>query len=331
METLSGGTTGQPRRIRRTQASWIASFAVNAGLFGIGTGARVAVAGQLRHSLALYAAIEGLHLGAEVHLLSGLRPDRLAIALAGRGVTHLYATPAQLLALTEAAPQARWPALAHLIVGGARLDPALRAVLAFMAPAAAIAEFYGAAETSFLTLSDPETGRATAAGATGRPYPGVDLRVGADGLIFARSPYLALGYAGAAGSAIWRDGWVAPGETGWIGPDGALHLTGRAGRIIRIAEQTLHPEEMEAALTGNPGIRRAAVLPRPDARRGAVPVAVLQGDSSQEAAILARLRAEFGAMRSPRAVIWWRGDWPVLASGKTDLQALAQVVAEGRG
>ena len=48
----------------------MASFRVNAG-FGIGPGARVAVLGRLVHSLSLYGAIEGLHLGAEVHLLEG--------------------------------------------------------------------------------------------------------------------------------------------------------------------------------------------------------------------------------------------------------------------
>ena len=54
----------------------------------------------------------------------------------------------------------------------------------------------------------------------------------------------------------------------------------------------------------------------------AVLLAVLQGDPGQEAAILAACRARFGALKAPRAVIW-RGDWPVLASGKTDLQRLA--------
>ena len=63
---------------------------------GIGPGARIAVLGRLIHSLSLYGAIEGLHLGAEVHLLDSLRPDRQRKALALRRITHLYATPAQL-------------------------------------------------------------------------------------------------------------------------------------------------------------------------------------------------------------------------------------------
>src|SRR3990167_2557205 len=45
-ETLTSVSSGAARRIWRTQASWIASFAVNAGLFGIGPGACVAVLGR---------------------------------------------------------------------------------------------------------------------------------------------------------------------------------------------------------------------------------------------------------------------------------------------
>ena len=63
VETLTSGSTGLPRRILRTQASWTASFAVNAGS-GICPGARVAVLGALVYSLSLYGAVEGLHLGA---------------------------------------------------------------------------------------------------------------------------------------------------------------------------------------------------------------------------------------------------------------------------
>ena len=80
-ETLTSGSTGAPRRIRRSVASWTASFAVNAGLFGIGPGSRVAVLGALVHSLSLYGALEGACLGAGVHLLAGLRPDRQAAVL----------------------------------------------------------------------------------------------------------------------------------------------------------------------------------------------------------------------------------------------------------
>ena len=45
----------------------------------------MAVLGRLSHSLALYAGAEALHLGATVHLLDRLRPDRQRRALAFQG------------------------------------------------------------------------------------------------------------------------------------------------------------------------------------------------------------------------------------------------------
>lgn len=316
-ETLTSGSSGQPRRILRPMASWIASFQVNAGLFGIGPGRRVAVLGRLVHSLSLYGAVEAVHLGAELHLLDDLRPDRQRAALAARAIDLLYATPAQLRLLVEAGGPVL--ALGHVVVGGSKLDDSLRAALGQMAPAACISEFYGAAEASFITLAGPDCPPAS----VGRPYPGVELRVtGAPGEIWLRSPYLFTGYAGDnPGGARWQDGWLSVGEMGRL-ENGFLYLAGRAGRMVTVADHNVFPEEIEGFLATLPGVTRVAVLPRPDALRGVHLVAVLQGDPAQEGAILAAARAHLGPLKSPRALIWLPGDWPVLASGKTDLAAL---------
>lgn len=312
VETLTAGSTGTPRRIRRSQASWTESFVVNAGL-GIGPGARVAVLGKLMHSLSLYGAIEGLHLGAEVHLLADLRPDRQRKALIQNRISHLYATPAQLRALVKG--QADCPDLRVILIGGSKLDPALRADLRIMAPQAQVREFYGAAETSFITLADADTPEDS----VGRPYPGVAIDV-IDGELWVKSPYLFMGYAGDPGAARWRDGWLLVGEIGYLN-GGYLYLRGRAGRTVTVADQNVFPEEIETVMASLPGIARAAVLPVIDAKRGHVLIAAVQGDRSCEAAILGALRKDLGPLKSPKALIWIE-DWPSLPSGKTDLRRL---------
>jgi long-chain acyl-CoA synthetase len=350
-ETLTSGSTGAPRRILRSQASWTASFAVNAG-FGIGPGARVAVLGRLVHSLSLYGAVEGLHLGAEVHLLEALRPDRQRKALIARRISHLYATPAQLRLLVDGSGLC--PDLRLVLVGGSKLDPGLRASLQGMAPAAQVHEFYGAAETSFITLADADTSD----GSVGRAYPGVEIALDPGGEVWVRSPYLFKGYAsdsralpsplagegeggGAArrmpptpipspqgggdaqvpaGGARWRDGWLSVGEIGRM-DQGFLYLHGRAGRMVTVADQNVFPEEIEVLMQALPGVSRVAVLPVRDARRGHVLVAMVQGDPACEAVILAAVRERLGPLKAPKALIW-QEDWPVLPSGKTDLRAL---------
>jgi long-chain acyl-CoA synthetase len=106
---------------------------------------------------------------------------------------------------------------------------------------------------------------------------------------------------------------------------GLLYLSGRAGRMVTVADQNVFPEELEAIMANYPGVRRVAVIPRPDALRGSVMVAVIMGDSAQEASILRQARADFGPLRAPRSVVWLDA-WPVLPSGKSDFITLSQMV-----
>jgi long-chain acyl-CoA synthetase len=322
-ETLTGGSTGTPRRILRRQSSWTASFAINAQLFNIGPGAKVAAMGDLIHSLALYAGVEALHLGADFHHLQGLSPKGVIRTLDERKVTHLYATPAQLRLL---AGQGAMPGLQHLIIGGGAMDAGLARSLAAAFPMARISGFYGAAETSFITLSDATTPE----GSAGKPYPGVTLHLhDADtegvGEIWVESPYLAAGYAGTPGSGRWSNGLATAGEWGRILPSGDLVILGRGSRRIRIADQSLFPEEIENFLMAQPAITQAAILPISDPARGQVPVAILMGQGD-EVALSKAIRDRFGPLAVPRKVIWWGPDWPMLPSGKTDFAALQRAL-----
>lgn len=330
-ETLTSGSSGSPRRIWRSQASWIRSFQVNAGLFGIGPDSKVAVLGRLVHSLSLYGALEAVHLGGELHLLDDLRPDRQRAALGMHRIGVLYATPAQMRLLFEAGGS-RLPELRLVLIGGSKLDIGLRADLAEMAPFARVREFYGAAETSFISLAREDSPQDS----VGVPYPGVEIEVRAAdrlagddqaGEIWVRSPYLFDSYAGAdPGSALLADGWLSVGEIGYL-KQGHLYLAGRAGRMVTIADQNVFPEEIEAFLATLAGVRRVAVLPRPDKLRGTVLIAVAMGDRTRHDEILHATRARFGTLKAPRD-IEWRTDWPMLASGKTDLACIERELAK---
>lgn len=315
LETLTSGSTGIPRRIRRTQASWIASFEVNVRLFGLGPGRRVGIPGQLVQSLALYGAIETLHLGGELHPLDGLRPDHQAQEIRTKGIDMLYASPVQLRLIAEAG--ILLPSLRLVLCGGARLDPATRDLVATVAPGANLCEFYGAAEASFITLSDADTPTES----VGRAYPGTEIDI-LDGEIWVRSPYLFQSYAGDPGPARWRDGWLSVGEFGRL-EDGYLYLHGRAGRMVTVADQNVFPEAVESFLLSLPGVTRAAALARPDPRRGHVIEAFVTGGDTD--AVLSACRNQLGPLAAPRR-IHRIAEWPLLPSGKTDLAALERAL-----
>lgn len=332
----TSGTSGTPKRIRRTQASWLASIRLNGALFGIGSGRAVAVLGGLESSLAFYGAVEALCLGADLHLLAGLRPDRQIARLTAGSVRILYATPTQVRQL--AAVGRPCPGLAHLLVGGGRFDPATRAAAVRIFPAARITEFYGAAETSFIALSD----RATPDGSVGRAYPGVEIAIrdesgaplpsGETGEIWVKSPYLFEGYARGHAPQTRREGaWLTIGEMGARDADGYLRIAGRRTRMVTIADCNVSLDAVEALLLGFEGVRQAGVIALPDRLRGHVLAGFVQcADGTCVEAILRSGRAVLGPLAAPRQ-LHRLSDWPLLPSGKTDYAALQAQLAGTEG
>ncbi|MEH6645134.1 AMP-binding protein [Sulfitobacter sp.] len=323
LATLTGGTSGAPKVIVRTHASWIKSFEANAAMFTYIASDSIAVLGALSHSLALYGVLEAAHHGLEIHALSPLKPSGQSARMQEHGCTILYATPTQLRLLPKST---HLPEVRLILCGGGVLSDETRRHILALCPNAKLHVFYGAAETSFITLGGPDT----PAGSVGRPYPGVELAVHAPdtagtGQIWVRSPYLFDGYLHGDSQHTQRDGdWLTVGEHGYLDAEGHVFLRGRAGRIINIADQTVFPEELEAQFNALRGISQCAVLARHDALRGHHLVAVLEG--SDDAILAQKLRdyCASNALVAPRDVIFL-DPFPLLASGKPDLQRIASL------
>lgn len=323
----TGGTTGTPKILRRSCNSWNLSFQRHTELFGIGPLSRYAVLGHLEHSLALFAAVEGISVGADVHLMGHLRPNQQARALLEQRCDIVYATPTQILQLVE------FQALQHLkliLVGGGRLSPEQWAVLAKAAPLADIRVFYGASETSFVTLSDAKT----PLNSVGKAYPDVDIDIRnintetGIGDIWVRSPYVFESYSlGTSKDTLWDGDWLTVGEMGRIDPDGNLFLSGRKSRMFTVADQNVFPEDIERALMLHPNISDAVVMPVSDTKRGFHPVAFYCGTSCNEAELRTWCRTHMSSRAVPFAFHYLdMVDWPRLASGKPNIRAFSAML-----
>jgi acyl-CoA synthetase (AMP-forming)/AMP-acid ligase II len=127
-------------------------------------------------------------------------------------------------------------------------------------------------------------------------------------------------------------GWVRTTDVARIDEDGFLWIVGRADQAIIRGGFKVHPDEVRAVLERDPRIKGAAVVGRPDARLGAVPVAAveLRGEGSVSSAEISE-RASQGLSRYelPQE-IRIVDELPRTPSGKVDLMAV-RTLFEGEG
>lgn len=301
---------------------------VNAEMFRFTANDTVAVLGRLSHSLALYGVLEGLHLGLDVQVLDTLSPSGQRATLRTCKTSVLYATPTQLRLLLRKS-KTPLPDLRLVLCGGGRLDTVTAQDVTRLCPNAKLRVFYGAAETSFIAIADAET----PAGEVGKAYPGVTLEVrGTDGEIWVKSPYLFEGYADDGAQVIRdADGFFSLGEMGECSDDGTLSVMGRKTRAVTIADQTVHLEAVERAITDFDAGGTCAVLACADPTRGHRLVAFLEGpdDPGRASAVKRHCRAKLSPLVAPKT-IYFRDALPLLPSGKTDLRALTHWLEQQR-
>ena len=354
---FTSGSTGRSKGFCRTHASWTASFEACVQAFGPAATQPILIPGRINHSLFLFGMLLALWSGAGLWL-----PERFSAAAALRSARGpwptLVAVPSQLLLMLAYAAQHRVapiPGTALILISGARWPRQHSAALQALFPNAAIREFYGASELSFVawTAADADLSPTV----VGTPFPGVELAIrplnvrtldpetaqepDAPGLIWVRSPMVFSGYVGdsaADGSACLRDGdWWSVRDIGQFDAAGRLCLLGRMNRMIVTQAKKLFPEELESVLEAHPSIAQASVQAIPDAVRGSRVVAIVAWASQSTtalptvaqpdaAALTAWCRARVQAYKVPRQFLLC-SDWRWTVSGKTDHAALAAEVA----
>ncbi len=204
----TSGTTRRPRAICRTASSWAASIDPLADLAEVSAADTVLLTGPLHSTLHLHAAVHTLCIGA--HLT-----DEPSTA------TAAHCVPTVLDRILRV--RSNYPRLRRVIVAGAPAPGDL--VARAGAAGLSVTEYYGAAELSFVAARrwpDPLL----------RPFPGAEVRIDDEGVIWARSPYRALGYLKLAATAA---------------------EAGAVKRTSRLGANALEPPPMEPLRTDEDG------------------------------------------------------------------------------
>jgi long-chain acyl-CoA synthetase len=191
------------------------------------------------------------------------------------------------------------------IVGAAPLSPDLEAFfseLGFL-----VIQGYGLTETApIVTLNHPFHARQ---GSVGKPIAGVEVKIAPDGEILVRGENVTSGYYQhpEETARAFEDGWFHTGDIGELKEDGELAILGRKKEMIVTPEGlNVFPEDVEAVLKQQPGVRDAAVV---GTDRVHAVLILDQGANAEEIARRANARlADYQRVRS--FSIWPHDEFP---------------------
>jgi fatty-acyl-CoA synthase len=163
---------------------------------------------------------------------------------------------------------------------------------------------------------------------------GQDVLPGQPGELLMRGPTLFSGYWGMpeATAEAFADGWFHTGDVFRRLADGRLQYVDRRKYLIKSGGENIYPAEIEQLLLASPRIADAAVVRKPDARWGEVPVAFVAAHDAGMTAedVLALCRGRIAGYKMPREVRFIaHADMPRSTTGKVLRHALEELLKDG--
>ncbi len=273
------------------------------------------------------ALLPTLYFGCEIVAYQGRFFAETAFELMQRyRVTHTFLFPTALKAMMKTVPLPRTRYDLRLRAVMSAGEAVGDAVFAYCRDKLGVVvnEMFGQTEMNYIVGNSSQRWPARP-GSMGRPYPGHRVAViddaghecarGTPGDVALRrldvhghpDPVFFLGYwkndAATAAKFTGDPGnsWCRTGDMAVMDAEGYLWYHGRSDDVFKAAGYRIGPSEIENCLVKHPAVANAAVVPKPDAERGAVVKAfvVLAAGFTGDAALVASLQAHVRGKLAP--------------------------------
>jgi 2,3-dihydroxybenzoate-AMP ligase len=278
---LSGGTTGVPKLIPRSNNDYVYNAKAAVAVNDVGPDDCLLVALPIAHNFPLASpGLSGFFWkGARVVLTESARADDVFPLIERERITHLELVPALLIRYINAPSIAQHDLSSVRVIntGGQKLQPEVKRTAESLFPKATVQEVFGMAEglLMFVRLDEPEEVRYETAG---RPVCEDDeilivdddrepVPDGEIGELLVRGPYTLRGYYNVPeynSRTFTPDGFYCSGDLMRRHPSGNYIVEGRKKDLINRGGEKISAEEIENLILSNPAVLNVACVPMPD-------------------------------------------------------------------
>jgi 2,3-dihydroxybenzoate-AMP ligase len=345
---LSGGTTGIPKLIPRTNNDYAYNSKAAAAVTELNADSVLLLVLPIAHNLPLACpGIQGFFFhGAKVVLSSSTRPEQMFALIEKHRVTHLKVVPALLIRLINDPVAALHDVSSMRLIqsGGQRMQPEVRLRTRQLFANAFVQENFGMSEGTlmFVRADDPEVVKLETCG---RPVceddevlllddEGQEVPDGEVGEFTVRGPYTLRGYYGVPeynARQFTPDGFYRSGDLMKKHPSGNYIVEGRKKDLINRGGEKISAEEVENLILMHPAVQNVACVPMPDANMGekmCAYVILRTGASLDLKTLVAFLQThEIAKFKLPER-LEVLPDFPVSTFGKVSKKALGEAIAQ---
>jgi 2,3-dihydroxybenzoate-AMP ligase len=278
---LSGGTTGVPKLIPRTNNDYVYNTKAAVAVNDVHPEDCLLVALPIAHNFPLACpGISGFFWkGARVVLTESPRVDDVLPLIQRERITHLELVPALLIRYVNAPSVADHDLSSVRVIntGGQKLQPEIKRRAESVFPNARVQEVFGMAEglLMFVRLDDPDEVRFET---VGRPVSDDDeimivdderrpVPDGEVGEMLVRGPYTLRGYYGVPeynARTFTPDGFYCSGDLMRRHSSGNYIVEGRKKDLINRGGEKISAEEIENLILSHPAVLNVACVPMPD-------------------------------------------------------------------
>lgn len=313
----TSGTTGRPKGAMLSHANLLHNVESCRQVLRAVSFDRFAVLLPMFHSFMLTVGILlPICVGGSMVLIKSLHPPKnIIIEIMRNQATILPAIPQLFRTLANAQLPPNIP-LRLCISGAAPLPVEILREFNSKFPIPLL-EGYGLSEASPVVAINPIQGP-WKEGSIGLPIPDVEVSIQDDsgrilppretGELCVRGGNVMLGYLNQPEETqkAMRGDWLLTGDVGYKDEEGYIYITDRKKDMLLVNGINVYPREVEEVIYQFPGVKEAAVVSRPDPRKGEQPVAfvaVNENTQINERALIQFLREKLADYKIPRQVL----------------------------